>query len=312
MNSRSIKPFRTYEEQIQILRDRNLIFQSIDEPVEWLKKVGYYRLSFYSYHWRDTESEDGRFLEGTQFSSVVSLYEFDRLLRNHVFAAMDTIEVAMRSRIGYALGELDETAHMELENFSNGFEHLKNLRSMLGRFTRAAERKDPVAKHHVDSYGSKLPIWVLVDFLDFSDLSRLYSYLKAPLQHQIAQDLNLDTAGHGRGRASTPHLAGWLHQLSIVRNYCAHHARLWDRSLKPQAVAHGIKDGFFEGFTNRTQSTNMYGAIMIISFLLNAIEGNNSWAMDLKDLIEVHAEPIPGVVPKMGFPADWKAKMPWV
>jgi abortive infection bacteriophage resistance protein len=79
MYDRAVKPPTTYEEQLKILKDRNLIIPSQIRAFEVLEKVNYYRLSAYFLTFKQ---EDDMFKEGTTFDKIYSLYEFDRKLRN--------------------------------------------------------------------------------------------------------------------------------------------------------------------------------------------------------------------------------------
>lgn len=75
----------------------------------WLSAVGYYRLSGYWYPFRelDITGQSRRlstFVEGTTFTEIVGLYEFDRHLKTQVQSGLERIEVALRSQIGHRLG----------------------------------------------------------------------------------------------------------------------------------------------------------------------------------------------------------------
>ena len=104
---RPLKEYKTYDEQIGILRTRGMIIDDQGFATKWLQEVGYYRLSLYTHHFRNTNGDggkDNRFPDGATFEEVVSLYVFDRELRYRVFSGIEKIEVALRARMGYLLG----------------------------------------------------------------------------------------------------------------------------------------------------------------------------------------------------------------
>lgn len=77
-----VKPFATIDEQIDVLASRGL---ALDRGVaeQWLRSVGYYRLSGYWYPYREIGNprREGRldsFTPGVSFADVVQMYEFDR------------------------------------------------------------------------------------------------------------------------------------------------------------------------------------------------------------------------------------------
>lgn len=230
---RPLKDYKTHDEQIALLRHRGMTIGDPAFATTWLQEVGYYRLSLYTHHFRTTDKNgktQSRFHHGTTFEEVVSLYIFDRELRYRVFAGIEKIEVSLRARMGYLLGSYGPDVHMMSEHFRSERKHADLLRTFQGRFNRALAGNDEVALHHQAHYGGRLPFWVLTDLLDFSDLSKLYAQLQSTDQRHLARDFGLNDPPRKRKQRPS-NVAGWLHQLSLVRNFTAHHARLWDRTF---------------------------------------------------------------------------------
>ena len=73
-------------------------------------------------------------------------------------------------------------------------------------------------KYHGSKY---FPIWIVTEVISFGALSQLFAGLRAYDQKEISKHFK------------APHIVfkSWLHNLVYVRNICAHHARLWNRSL---------------------------------------------------------------------------------
>jgi abortive infection bacteriophage resistance protein len=246
------------------------------------------------------------------FEEIVSLYAFDRELRYRVFSGIEKIEVALRARMGYLLGSYGPDVHMRPEHFRSASQHAKLLQTFTNRFSRALAGNDEVAVHHQAHYGGRLPFWVLTDLLDFSDLSKLFAQLTSADQRALARGFGLNDPPRKRKQRPS-NLAGWLHQLSLVRNFTAHHARLWDRKFGAKGVAdaQGVKE-YFLGFGDPPQSTDMYGVLTIMAFLLDAIEGHTDWAEDLAQFVDASFYPLPSrSLTEMGFPTDWKTRHPW-
>ena len=74
----------TLAEQINILKQRGLIFEDEDAALRILSFISYFRLASY---WRVMEenSRIHRFRSGSKFSAVLSLYTFDSERRSFVF-----------------------------------------------------------------------------------------------------------------------------------------------------------------------------------------------------------------------------------
>ena len=88
----------TLAEQINILKQRGLIYENEDEALGILNHISYFRLASY---WRVMEenTHPHRFRSGSKFSSVLKLYNFDSELRSLVFNALQHIEIASRTKI---------------------------------------------------------------------------------------------------------------------------------------------------------------------------------------------------------------------
>jgi len=72
--------------------------------------------------------------------------------------------------------------------FRPTFDHGEWLSTARTRTNRARRHSEPI-RHHEANYDGELPIWVLMEVLDFSDISKLYDGLFAKDQWAIAERL---------------------------------------------------------------------------------------------------------------------------
>ncbi len=72
-----IKKPTTFKEQVNILRNRNLVIDNEEQAVEILSRINYYRLSAYMLSFKTSD----RFYGGVSFSDVHDLYQFDKNLQ---------------------------------------------------------------------------------------------------------------------------------------------------------------------------------------------------------------------------------------
>ena len=86
------KPFKSYDEQIALLRERGLI---ITDDV--LKRMNYYRFSAYSL----TLRENDRFFPEVTLQDMVALYDFDQEFRSIIFKYGAVVETVARAYIAY-------------------------------------------------------------------------------------------------------------------------------------------------------------------------------------------------------------------
>ena len=79
------KPFKTYRQQLRILRERNLLIPDGSKAVQILKREGYYNIinGYKEIFLDDTLSKEKQsdwYKAGTQFDYIYALYDFDRNL----------------------------------------------------------------------------------------------------------------------------------------------------------------------------------------------------------------------------------------
>ncbi|WP_223144772.1 Abi family protein [Mycetocola sp. JXN-3] len=142
--STSPKKFLTIDEQIELLCGRGMV--PSHDIKQWLHSVNYYRLSGYWHTYRVLESDGSgvvrraeRFIEGTSFTTIETLYEFDRKLRTLVHDGIERVEVALRSHLSYVLGASSPNAHTDRSYFRDGFDHETWMKNASSRVDRSAQ-----------------------------------------------------------------------------------------------------------------------------------------------------------------------------
>ena len=123
------KPPLAVEEQLQLLKDRGLTIRDDERTAVLLEVVSLFRLSPYMRHFQHAGNPDHRFLEGARLADIVTLYLFDRELRNLVMDALERVEVAVRACIGNTMAIRYDDAHWYLQrtHFKRHFNHTRLL-----------------------------------------------------------------------------------------------------------------------------------------------------------------------------------------
>ncbi|QDZ42460.1 Abi family protein [Corynebacterium sp. sy039] len=310
--SKAVKPATTIVQQITLLRDRGMEVDR-DLAEQWLANVSYYRLSAYWFPARKIAESGERldsFKDGISFADAVALYEADRKLRTLIHDGLERIEVTMRTRVGEQLCVVNPIFYMDSGNFRPNFKHERWLSIVQKRIKRAAKRNESI-KHYQDKYGANFPFWVLAEVLDFADISRMFDGMFASDQRAIAEDLGIHidldilSVNQRQKAKSSPPLARWLEQLTIIRNSCAHHSRLWNKSFTPAPTAAFRTIDAFAALPIG-QSERIFGAITVMSYLLNETSPGTTWPEKVTDLLNRDFLSNP-IVEKnsLGIPDDW-------
>jgi abortive infection bacteriophage resistance protein len=284
------KPPLTYQQQVALLTSRGLDCGDHHRTMEWLQRVGYYRLSAYFIPFRVPGTDN--FKAGTSLHQVVDLYKFDCSLRLLLLQALDRIEVGVRAVITYRLAhELGAFGHTLPGNFNPGYDHAYLMRTLTAEEQRSTEL---FVRHYRTRYTSEshLPIWMATELLSFGVLSKMYANLRTGVRKRIAMEFGQPEAV----------FTSWLHALAAIRNTCAHHGRLWNRPLavKPQLPNQWTSKGL--------DNKRIYVIALIVEALLNRISPDSKWKERLKE--EVTAYPSVDLS-AMHFPLNWQSVPPW-
>ena len=101
--------------------------------------------------------------------------------------------------------------------------------------------------------------------------------------------------------------ASWLHSVVYVRNICAHHSRLWNKTLSIRPLMpRSPRNTFIKLPASGTPQ--VYFILSMIIYLLNTINPNHSIISRFNALLSRY----PTIdVRAMGFPDDWKNESLW-
>lgn len=310
-----LKPATTIEDHIDRLTSRGMQVDS-SEATQWLSNVSYYRLSAYWYPAREVNTEadqpSDNFMSGTSFDQVVRLYEADRKLRTLIHDGIERIEIAMRTQTTELLclkSPEDPAGYLGSDLFREKFDHTSWLTKIFGRLARA--KKNESVNHYSKKYSGRFPLWVVAESMDFSDISRLYSGLRGADQQEVAENLNLNIdfstlTSEQQNKIQKRHpLASWLEQLTIVRNTCAHHGRLWNKSFAP-ASASALRTNGNLNLLHEEQSGRIFGTLVMMSHLLRAVSPGTTWPDKVLKIIVDDFLRNPIVEPSsLGIPDNW-------
>ncbi len=260
--------------------------------IQWLKSVSYYRLSAYFHPFK---RPDDTYEPGTDFETVRMLYGFDRKLRLILLDAIERIEVALRTAVTYHIGrEAAPFGHCERRTFVNTFDHARLVEELKEAGRKSTETFVP---HFRDKYTEHehLPIWMATELLSLGTVSRMYAALRAELHRKVTREFN----------ATESFLPSWLHALSYVRNLCAHHSRLWNRTLAIKPKVPTPAPWFPYSVPN---NRNVYCVLVIAQHLLKTVAPGATWGAKLIKLCDDYPR-----VPfqKLGMPSDWRQQAPW-
>lgn len=309
------------------MASRGMTYSDRGLALRTLKRVGYYRLSAYTYPFREpvnkqvpNGAQDGRsenFLPGSTFEQAVALYNFDSKLRSCLGTAMETLEVGLAIHMGYVAGKRDPFVHLKrslLDTASCSKPDPESryddvYEAWLARYERHRidARNEEFVKHFTLNYESKLPIWVATEVLSFGSLVRLFSLLEPTDRNKISELM---------GVKGGMNLHKWLLSLNVLRNHCAHHGRAWNRVLAypPSRLAQTTVDKELHHLSviGDSDRGKLYFIVALLAYLVLKIDPDSNWPRTFKTLMKKfpateHVTPLIS----MGFPPKWDSELLW-
>ncbi len=165
------------------------------------------------------------FKPNIKFEDAVLLYNFDHELRMLLFDVIEKIEISLRTKLIYHLSpEFDPWWFENHDLFSDTQELVKTLFKIQEELERS---KDIFIREHKKKYKDDRrfpPAWKTLELTSLGSLSKLYGNLKNGIKSK-------DLIAKEYGTVNHTFLPSWLQSIAQIRNYCAHHSRLWNKNL---------------------------------------------------------------------------------
>ena len=301
------KIFKNLDEQVEILKQKNLTINDVDYAKEVLLRENYFFLNGYRYPF--IKSLDNKvYIDGVTFEELYSLFLFDRKLRNVVFKNIFMIENNIKSIISYQLSKkygYRERDYLNPNNFNYIPEKRRQVNDLLGKMKRQIKDNavnHTATKHYINNYGY-IPLWVLVKVLSFGIVSELFSILKKEDQYDIVELYDLDVNV----------FTNYLSSLSNYRNLCAHEDILYNNRTQKS-----ILDTKYHRLLNIQIMDNEYiygknDLFSVVIMMKSMIKKDefDLFEKEISDLIDeldnkLKSIEINKILDCMGFPKNWK------
>lgn len=226
-----MKKFKTVDEQIKILQNRGLVFPNFEHAKRYLLTNNYYNIinGYGKYFQKETD----QFITGATFDEVSHLYFCDKQLKQAFFNSIINVEHHLKSIFAYRFAEkfgCRRYAYLDINSYDpKKVLTVGKIISDLSRLINSHKNKshDPIS-HYVRKYDD-VPIWIIVEFLDFGKLCALIKNSKREIQNKICKDL-LDFINDNVGKIDehfTPEIMiSFIENIHELRNVCAHNNRL--------------------------------------------------------------------------------------
>lgn len=285
-----------FNQQIALLKTKGLIFSDETKALHTLHNVSYFRLKCYLIPLM-SDKINHIFKSDASFEKAYELYKFDSRLRKLVAAELEKIEVSVRTQMAYIVAnDTDIYWFADSANFQNTNRYTATLNSLKAELDRSDD--DQILRFKALYDNPFPPAWMTMEVTSFGTLSLLYKLLRPGItKRKIANFYGI----------SDSVFESWLHSIVYVRNICAHHSRLWNRTLRIQPLfPRHTKHTFISG---SVANNRLYYVLCIMQYLLRTVNPTTTFVVRLQALLQE----FPNVdISAMGFPNGWANEPLWV
>jgi len=296
------KPPLSIEQQIEKLKQRKLLVADQNTAANYLSNISYYRLRAYTFPFQDNKNEqnDHCFIrEDICFDDIINLYWFDSRLRTLVFNALEKIEVAIRTKFVYEYSLETKNSHWFTDK--KLFYNVDKFDVLQTKIAEDVERsnEDFVKHYHLKYDLPQLPpAWMTLETLSFGNLSKLIANLDC-------KSIAYKKISNAFGLPNLFILENWIYAFSVIRNYCAHHSRIWNRRFHVEVkLPYNTIFPFIDRTNiNSIHRNKLFAALCCIQYISNIINPKNDFKSNLIKTIEEGGKLLN--IKDMGFPQNW-------
>lgn len=310
-------PALSVKEQVDLLLQKGLIISDRLAAEQWLSHISYFRFKNYSYSFKDYKNKDGHYIANTRFEEIRDLYLFDRQLKMTVFAAIENIEISVRTVISNVMSTahgphwyLDSSHFISEEERRNisrnakyeddipkSFNHFKFLHDLEVELENPTELFLQHYKKHFEPIHP--PSWMMMEMITFGTLSIMFENLRPSAEKNSIFD---------NFQLTKKQLVSWLHCFAFIRNKCAHHARLVYAPIIFSPSMPQRKSRVFLAEADLIYSNTLYAILCCLQYMLNICNDNSSFKMNIVSL----SEQFPAIdYVRLGFTPHWRDEKIW-
>lgn len=305
------KPYLTYEQQVEKLKNKNLIIDDKDIAIRYLKKYGYYSL-ICGYKLPFKNKTTNYYIDNTHFTEIVALYEFDACLRHIFLKYLLLVEKQIKVHLANIFSEVyseSEDAYENPENYDNSNDrNKKDIEDLINKkLTRTKNSNNYPYIVHAREINHNVPLWVLFNAISFGSISKMYMLQKQELKAKIAIEYQYLNEGT---------LAVLLNACATCRNVCAHGERLYTfkrRQAIPKLLL--LQKMNIPMTENENEyvigQKDLFSIVISLRYLLNHDDFINFKNELVKTIDQYQKEAQSAtfneIMNEMGFPNNWKS-----
>lgn len=302
------KPYLTIEQQINILKEKNLNIKDDEFAKEILTDIGYFSL-IGGYKQSFINPMTRKYEEETSIDDILALYRFDEQLRQLTFSYLNKIEQRVQNIIADSFCStygVQQIHYLDRNSYSKKASLSMHVSKLIRILDNIANKNND---HEYLMYQRKtyhnVPLWVTIHAMTFGQLSNMYSLLNSREQSKVSKLYP---------NVSEKELAQYLSALTLFRNTCAHKERLFSFHLRkryfPDTKLHHKMKIPKKGNQYILGKNDYFGLVIAFRYLLSKYDFL-SFKSNLTRTIDTYCKKNYRItkevlLSQMGMPSNWK------
>ena len=281
--SNNVKKPTTIEEQIKLLKSREVVIEDENFAKKFLRIYNYYFVTGYLHPYKASDDK----YKNISFNGIATQIKFDMRLREICMYALDIIEKGLKTIIAYEFSHNYENGNIAYA-YSLYFPNDEDKHTRLMEHYNVSlnnNKELPYVKHNMKTY-EILPTWVAIELFTLGNIEKFFSMLDTNTKKKIE-----DIIGFPKNK-----IQNWIENLRIFRNMVAHNQRLYNFSIL--SIPKKAKE-------YNKQTGKIFDYVIVMKYLFLDNEDWNTYVLprfeyifdDFKDDVDLKC---------IGFPDDWK------
>lgn len=269
----NLKPFKTIEEQFELLKSRGLGFTDKEKAKEFLLNNNYYNvINCYAKFFM---TDDDNFIAGTNFDEITQVHYFNKEIKAIFFKSIIDAEKHFKSILAYRFSEKfkdQKYAYLIASNYNNDdiLQVTSTISSLSQIINKYKNKKDNSINHYINKHDD-VPFWILTNYMNFGQLLYFYKYLDESLKNKIAKDFSsflADNLEIEKIQLTSNDLISFLQNTLELRNVVAHNNRLLGFKCKGHVhYLPQLHDKY--SITNKSNKQDIYNVFIVLQCLLS-------------------------------------------
>ena len=298
--------FFSFNEQVSLIIEKGIEIKDKDYAKEMLQQIGYFPLIGGYKHLFKIPTTN-KYKAGTTIEEIISLYKFDKELRELFFKYLLQIERHMRSLISYYFTQYYGIAlkqYLDIKNHNDTKRNHATIVKLISTLKRATTTTDyTYINYYRKTYGN-IPLWVSINILTFGNISKMFQVFPQSLKSKVLKNFE---------QLNQRQMDQFLSVLTKYRNVCAHGERLFTYKTTDSIADTPLHKKLslpYSGNQYMKGKQDLFAMVIAFKYLLprnDFLEFKRQLAKEINRAnIEVKHISETELLNTMGFPENWE------